>query len=156
MSELADRLAANAPDGLTVAIFMDLGLSSRPSTTGTATPPVTMCATHGGRPARGRAGEDDLVGRLGGDEFLMVLHTADDQQALTNIANRVAEALNHDVEWEDNWISPAASIGRVPMPARARASAPSAWSGGRRGDEHASKRNAGTPAFTDAGSRLSS
>ena len=154
MSELADRLAANAPDGLTVAIFMDLNeFKAINDRYGHAAGDHVL--RHIADDLRGVAREDDLVGRLGGDEFLMVLHTADDQQALTNIANRVAEALNHDVEWEDNWISPAASIGLSYARAGSGVSAERLV---RAADAamYASKRNAGTPAFTDAGSRLSS
>jgi diguanylate cyclase (GGDEF)-like protein len=151
MSELADRLAADPPDGLTVALFIDLddfkGINDR---FGHAAGDHVL--RHIADGLRGVAHEDDLVGRLGGDEFLVVLRSADNQQELTSVANQVTEALRHDIPWEGREISPGASVGLSYARAGSGVSADRLVSAA---DEamYASKRTGGEPVFADARSR---
>ena len=154
MSELTERLAATRPDGLTVALFIDLdefkAINDR------------YGHAAGDHVLKNVADDlhevvhnDDLLGRLGGDEFLMVLHAPDDPRALTGIANQVTEALGHSIRWEGDWISPDASIGLSYARAGSGVSAERLV---RAADAamYTSKRGGGTLVFTDAASRLSS
>jgi diguanylate cyclase (GGDEF)-like protein len=151
MSALGDRLAADSSDGLTVALFIDLddfkGINDY---YGHAAGDHVLRQVADG--LRAVASDDDLVGRLGGDEFLMVLHTADDQRALAGIAKRVSEALSHDVPWQGRWISPGASVGLSYARVGSGVTADGLVSAA---DEamYASKRSGGSPVLADAGSR---
>jgi diguanylate cyclase (GGDEF)-like protein/PAS domain S-box-containing protein len=148
MAELADRLAARSPYGLTVALFIDLD-------------EFKTINDHYGHAAGDHvlqriaddlcrfAHGDDLVGRLGGDEFLVVLQTPDDTPALTRIADDVTKALDHRIRWESDWISPGASIGL----AYARAGSGVTADRLVRAADHAmyaSKRGTRTPVITNA------
>jgi diguanylate cyclase (GGDEF)-like protein/PAS domain S-box-containing protein len=153
MSELSDRLAATAGDGLTVALFIDLD-------------EFKAINDHYGHAAgdqvlrqvaddlRTVTHDDDLLGRLGGDEFLVVRHSEDDPRALTGIADQVTTALDHDVQWEGDWISPGASIGLSYARAGSGISAEKLV---RAADAamYVSKRGGGVPVFNDATSRAS-
>ena len=148
MSELADRLSANAP-GWTVALFIDLdGFKAINDHYGHAAGDhiLRQVADDLHQVAR----DDDLVGRLGGDEFLLVMQTAEDPVALSGIANRVTEALSRRIQWEGDWISPGASIGLSYARAGADVSAERLV---RAADAamYASKRGGRTPVFADAG-----
>jgi diguanylate cyclase (GGDEF)-like protein/PAS domain S-box-containing protein len=55
--------------------------------------------------------DDDLVGRMGGDEFLVVMRIRDDAPSLAGATRTVAGALGHPVAWEGQLLKPAASIG---------------------------------------------
>jgi diguanylate cyclase (GGDEF)-like protein len=99
------------------------------------------------------AHSDDLVGRLGGDEFLVVLHASEDPRELTAAANRVSEVLNHEFLWEGGWISPGASVGLSYARAGSDVSAERLV---RVADfaMYASKRGGGQTVFADAGSKI--
>jgi diguanylate cyclase (GGDEF)-like protein/PAS domain S-box-containing protein len=152
MSALDDRLAAGSPDGLTAALFIDLDdFKAINDDYGHAAGDHVL--RHVADGLRAVAREDDLVGRLGGDEFLVVLHCADDQRALANIARRVTEAVRHEVPWEGRWISPGASIGLSYARADSDVSADGLV---RAADEamYISKRSGGAPVLADASSRM--
>jgi diguanylate cyclase (GGDEF)-like protein/PAS domain S-box-containing protein len=148
MAELEDRLAADSSDGLTVALFIDLddfkGINDR---YGHAAGDHVL--RYIGDGLRAVAQSEDLVGRLGGDEFLVVLRSADDQRALAGIANRVTEALRHDIPWKGHWISPGASVG---LSYARPASGVSADRLVNAADEamYTSKRSGGAPVLADA------
>jgi diguanylate cyclase (GGDEF)-like protein/PAS domain S-box-containing protein len=57
------------------------------------------------------AGDANLVGRLGGDEFLMVLGTDPDMDQVTHLTKCVADALAAPVRIGREWTVPRASIG---------------------------------------------
>lgn len=57
------------------------------------------------------AGDEGLVGRVGGDEFLMVVRTPANPRALTGVAGRVAAALDSPIMADAGWITPKGSIG---------------------------------------------
>jgi diguanylate cyclase (GGDEF)-like protein len=97
------------------------------------------------------AGDSDLVGRLGGDEFLLVLQTPDDRLALMGIVNQVTEALNHRISWENEWISPGVSIGLSYARAGSGVTAARLVRAAD-GAMYATKRGKGTPVVTDAAS----
>jgi diguanylate cyclase (GGDEF)-like protein/PAS domain S-box-containing protein len=148
MSELADRLAGNAP-GLTVALFIDLdGFKAINDQYGHAAGDhvLRQFADDLRRVARG----NDLVGRLGGDEFLLVRQAADDPHTLAGIADQVTGALNHRIEWEDELLSPGASVGLSYARAGSGVTAERLV---RAADAamYASKRGGRTPVFADAG-----
>jgi diguanylate cyclase (GGDEF)-like protein/PAS domain S-box-containing protein len=152
ISAVGDRLAADSPDGLTVALFIDLDdFKSINDYYGHAAGDHVLRDVADS--LRAVARDDDLVGRLGGDEFLVVLHSADDQRALTSLANRVTEALRHDVPWEGRWISPGASVGLAYARAGSDVSPDGLVSAA---DEamYTSKRSGGAPVLADAGSRI--
>jgi diguanylate cyclase (GGDEF)-like protein/PAS domain S-box-containing protein len=148
MSELAERLASTT-DGLTVALFIDLDeFKAINDRYGHAAGDDVLRQV--ADELREVAHPGDLVGRLGGDEFLVVLHCAD-RRGLAPLANRVTDALDHDVRWENSWISPGASVG---LSYACAASGLSAERLVRAADSamYASKRGGGQPVFTDAGS----
>jgi diguanylate cyclase (GGDEF)-like protein/PAS domain S-box-containing protein len=146
MSELADRLAGTT-DGLTVALFIDLDqFKAINDRYGHAAGDDVLRQV--ADELREVAHPGDLVGRLGGDEFLVVLHCAD-RHGLAPIANRVTDALDHEVRWEDSWISPGASMGLAYACAGSGLSAERLV---RAADSamYASKRGGRRPVFTDA------
>jgi diguanylate cyclase (GGDEF)-like protein/PAS domain S-box-containing protein len=110
MAELAERLPAAGPDQFTVALFIDLndfkGINDRH---GHAAGDHVL--RHIADELQEIAHGDDLVGRLGGDEFLVVMRTGTDRALLARIARRVTAALDHAIAWEGEWIVPAASVG---------------------------------------------
>jgi diguanylate cyclase (GGDEF)-like protein/PAS domain S-box-containing protein len=149
MSELADRLATNTPHGLTVALFIDLDeFKTINDNYGHAAGDYVLRQI--ADDLRRVAHDDDRVGRLGGDEFLMVFQTADDPRALMGLADQVAQALNHRVRWEDDWISPGASVGLSYARAGSGVTAERLVRAADRA-MYASKRGARTPILTDAG-----
>lgn len=149
MSELTDRLAAGTP-GLTVAVFIDLDeFKTINDRYGHAAGDHVL--RHIADGLHQVAGDSDLVGRLGGDEFLLVLQTADDRLALTGIVNQVTEALNHRISWENEWISPGVSIGLSYARAGSGVTAARLVRAAD-GAMYATKRSKGTPVVTDAAS----
>jgi diguanylate cyclase (GGDEF)-like protein/PAS domain S-box-containing protein len=152
MSALDDRLAAGSSDGLTVALFIDLDdFKAINDRYGHAAGDHVLRHVADGLRAGARG--DDLVGRLGGDEFLVVLHSPDDQGALASIASRVTAAVRHDVPWQGHWISPGASVGLSYARAGSGVNADGLVDAA---DEamYTSKRGGGTPVFADATSRM--
>jgi diguanylate cyclase (GGDEF)-like protein/PAS domain S-box-containing protein len=153
MSALAERLAAGAAPGLTVALFIDLDeFKTINDRYGHAAGDHVLRQV--ADDLRRIAHDGDLVGRLGGDEFLLVSQTSDDPGALTAIANRVAEALDHRIAWENHSISPGASIGLSYAHVGSGISAERLV---READKamYASKRSGRAPVFINAGSDLS-
>ena len=149
MSELTDRLAASTPPGLTVALFIDLDdFKAINDRYGHAAGDHVL--QHIAYDLRRWAHEDDLVGRLGGDEFLVVMQTPDDQVALTDIANQAADALDARIRWENGWISPGASVGLSYARANSGITAERLVSAAD-GAMYASKRGRRTPVVTNAG-----
>lgn len=55
--------------------------------------------------------ETDTVGRIGGDEFLVVLPTVDHAQAATRVAEDMLATLAHPVRWRDSELRVGVSIG---------------------------------------------
>jgi diguanylate cyclase (GGDEF)-like protein len=152
MSVLADRLAAELP-GLTVALFVDLDeFKAINDHYGHAAGDRVLRQT--ADDLRRFAHDDERVGRLGGDEFLVVLHTADDPRALRGIANRVTQALDHRIRWKGSWISPGASIGLSYARAGSGVSA-ERLVGAADDAMYASKRGGRAPVVTDAASAQS-
>jgi diguanylate cyclase (GGDEF)-like protein/PAS domain S-box-containing protein len=110
LSALQERLSSPRPGRRTVAVFIDLddfkGINDRHGhVTG------DRLLTHVAGRLRRVAGRSDLVGRMGGDEFLMVLRTSDDFDGVTAAAAAVAAALDSPVRLGPEWTSPRASIG---------------------------------------------
>jgi diguanylate cyclase (GGDEF)-like protein len=63
------------------------------------------------RRLHGSVREDDLVGRMGGDEFLVVCpHIATAAEAV-RAAIRIAESLSHEIQIKNTRLRPRASIG---------------------------------------------
>ena len=151
MAALDERLAGDHSGGLTVALFIDLDdFKSINDYYGHAAGDHVLRNVADG--LRSVAHDDDLVGRLGGDEFLVVMRSADDQQELTGIANRVTDALRRDVRWEGRWISPGASVGLAYARPGSDVNADGLVSAA---DEamYTSKRRGGAPVLADARSR---
>jgi diguanylate cyclase (GGDEF)-like protein/PAS domain S-box-containing protein len=146
MSELAERLSA--PSGeLTVALFIDVddfkGINDR---YGHAAGDHVL--RHVAHRLRAVADDGDLVGRLGGDEFLMVTRCPD-ASGLADIANRVAPALGEDVEWRGERIFHRASIGLAYTPAGSAVTADRLVSSADAA-MYESKRRGAAPMFVDA------
>jgi diguanylate cyclase (GGDEF)-like protein/PAS domain S-box-containing protein len=110
LAALEDRLRHPVPDQWTVVFFIDLddfkGVNDRHG------------HVAGDRLLKGVAarlgqvaGDADLVGRLGGDEFLMMLRTEPDTDQVTNLAKCVADALAAPVRIGREWTVPKASVG---------------------------------------------
>jgi diguanylate cyclase (GGDEF)-like protein/PAS domain S-box-containing protein len=110
LAALEDRLRHPVPDQWTVVFFIDLddfkGVNDRHGH-------IAGDRLLKGVAARlGRvAGDADLVGRLGGDEFLMMLGTEPDVDQVTNLAKCVADALAAPVRIGREWTAPKASVG---------------------------------------------
>ncbi len=61
--------------------------------------------------------EDDAVARLGGDEFAVLLHSVADRQELMAIARHVVQSVAEPIEFENENLSPGASVGCALGPA---------------------------------------
>jgi diguanylate cyclase (GGDEF)-like protein len=148
MGELAERLPATRSGDLTVALFIDLddfkGINDR---YGHAAGDHVL--RHIADSLHQVAREDDLVGRLGGDEFLVVMRTEDDARALAWIASRVKSALDRPIRWDEAWITPGASVGLSYASAGSRVSADALVSAADAA-MYESKRTGGTPVLADA------
>ena len=63
------------------------------------------------RRLRGDVGEQGIVGRLGGDEFIVALHGLRDAQEARSVAAVFASAINEFIHWNDRTLRVSASIG---------------------------------------------
>jgi diguanylate cyclase (GGDEF)-like protein/PAS domain S-box-containing protein len=110
LAALEERLVNPAPDRWTVVLFIDLddfkSVNDRHGHVAGDRLLKTV-ATRLGRVAGGT----DLVGRLGGDEFLMVVRTEADIDEVTHVAKCVSDALAAPVRLGHEWTVPKASIG---------------------------------------------
>lgn len=148
MQELAERLPTAREAELTVAVFIDLddfkGINDRHG---------HAAGDHVLRQVAHRlhdvASGDDLVGRLGGDEFLVVMRTAEDPRALSRITGLLAAALDRGIQWEHGWIAPGASVGLAFAPAGCGLSADALVSSADAA-MYESKRTGGTPVIVEA------
>ncbi|GAA0856438.1 putative bifunctional diguanylate cyclase/phosphodiesterase [Aliiglaciecola litoralis] len=64
-----------------------------------------------GQKVRGYLRDGDVISRLGGDEFLVLLHNNPDQYVLANIADRIINGLKDSFEIDEWKLSVGASIG---------------------------------------------
>jgi diguanylate cyclase (GGDEF)-like protein len=109
MAAVADRLPPPANER-TAALFLDLDeFKETNDRYGHAAGDVVLRAVADRLRAVARDG--DVVGRLGGDEFLLVMRTAADRSAAARIASRVSRAVNRAVPWGDGEIPVSASVG---------------------------------------------
>jgi len=60
--------------------------------------------------------EGDTVGRLGGDEFLVVLDDLAGPEAAESTARRVVQELRRPIAWQDSLLQVAASVGIAMYP----------------------------------------
>ncbi len=110
LAALEERLDQTDAGSWTVALFIDLddfkGVNDRLGHVA-GDRMLKVVATRLGRVA----GETDVVGRLGGDEFLMVMRIEADRAKVTQAAHLVATALAEPIRLGRQWTVPRASIG---------------------------------------------
>ncbi|MGE5156370.1 MAG: diguanylate cyclase domain-containing protein [Betaproteobacteria bacterium] len=110
LAALEDRLAQPSTDSWTVVLFIDLddfkGVNDRHGHVA-GDRLLKSVAARLGRVA----GDTNLVGRLGGDEFLMVVRTEPDLSRVSHLAGCVAAALAEPLRLGHEWTVPKASIG---------------------------------------------
>jgi diguanylate cyclase (GGDEF)-like protein/PAS domain S-box-containing protein len=110
LAALEERLANARPSEWTVALFIDLddfkGVNDRHGHVAGD----RLLKSVARRLIR-VAGEDGLVGRLGGDEFLMVLRSPPDADRVLHSATLVSSALQAPIRLGREWTVPRASIG---------------------------------------------
>jgi diguanylate cyclase (GGDEF)-like protein/PAS domain S-box-containing protein len=110
LAELQRLLDQPLPDTWTVAVFIDLDEFKEVNDRYGHVDGDRLLA-HVAAQLRLAAGEDGLVGRVGGDEFLMVVRTPANPRALTSLAGRVAVTLDVPINVRGASITPKASIG---------------------------------------------
>lgn len=64
--------------------------------------------------------ENDTVARIGGDEFVILLHAVSDAQAALRVAEKLLEALNEPVYWRGEALALGCSIGLAVFPDHAQ------------------------------------
>jgi diguanylate cyclase (GGDEF)-like protein len=110
LAALEDRLTRPNTDSWTVVMFIDLddfkGVNDRHGHVA-GDRLLKSVAARLGRVA----GDGDLVGRLGGDEFLMVLRTEPDLGRVVHLAGCVAAALAEPIRIGHEWTVTKASVG---------------------------------------------
>lgn len=57
--------------------------------------------------------EDDVVARVGGDEFVVVFHGQCDRRRIADIARRLIARLERPIDWQGNFCRISASLGTV-------------------------------------------
>jgi diguanylate cyclase (GGDEF)-like protein/PAS domain S-box-containing protein len=107
---LDQELTATAHDCRTAVVFIDLdGLKDINDELGHATGDELL--RHAAECLSRLARKNDAVGRIGGDEFLLVCRDITDPTEALSIAERVSGALHHKVEILAEWVELSASIG---------------------------------------------
>jgi len=110
MSAIGEMLDDRRPGRATAVVFIDLdGFKSVNDELGHAAGDELL-ATVASR-LKQKVRGDDLVGRLGGDEFLVVLPALADLERACDLADRLAEAVEQPIEIADTVIVPRASYG---------------------------------------------
>ena len=97
--------------GARSASCMSISTGSSPSTTGSATPRATNCSCCVAERLKVASRGHDAVGRLGGDEFLVLLREIPDADIAMRVAHRICEALCRPFELAGGMIELGASIG---------------------------------------------
>ncbi len=106
--DLAVEDAAETGKALSIAMFDIDHFKSVNDRYGHARGDAVLCAVARSAVAAGRA--EDLIGRIGGEEFLMVLPGADSQEAMRT-AERVRAAIERDTRLDGNGCEVTVSIG---------------------------------------------
>jgi diguanylate cyclase (GGDEF)-like protein/PAS domain S-box-containing protein len=110
LSELQQWLDEPIPNSWTVVVFVDLdGFKETNDRYGHLVGDRLL--KHVAARLREVAGEEAIVGRLGGDEFLIAERTADNPRALIGAAGRAAAALDSPILVANDPLLPKASIG---------------------------------------------